>query len=179
MGRKSTTGGVCAIGQTRIQFDFNFDGVRYRPTLLRTPTEANLRRARQQLVGIKTRIAAGTFSLAEEFPDYVHLGKVPRAGSPRTCNHVFDDFLAHCAARVAKDDLAPVTLSSYRRGLDAVWRSPLGALRFWMFDTPRSLRSPTAQTGARNPITTRSAFCAGRSNSAIAITLAKSIPRAS
>jgi hypothetical protein len=68
--------------------------------------EANLRRAREQLAGINTRIAAGTFSFAEEFPDYVHLGKVPRSGSPRTCDDVFDNFLAHCAARVAKNDIA-------------------------------------------------------------------------
>jgi integrase len=99
MGRKSTTGGVTAAGQCRVQFTFTFEGVRYRPTLLRTPTEANLHCAREQLVGIKARIAAGTFSFAEEFPDYVHLKKVPRAGSPRTCNQVFDDFLAHCASR--------------------------------------------------------------------------------
>lgn len=68
MGRKSTTGGVCAVGRTRIQFTFKLEGARYRPTLLRTPTEANLRRAREQLVGIRARISAGTFSFAEEFP---------------------------------------------------------------------------------------------------------------
>jgi integrase len=106
MGRRSTTGGVCAVGHGRIQFTFKFEGMRYRPTLPKTPTEANLRRAREQLAGINTRIAAGTFSFAEEFPDYVHLGKVPRSGSPRTCDDVFDNFLAHCAARVAKNDIA-------------------------------------------------------------------------
>src|SRR4030095_4296845 len=102
-------GGVVARGRERIQFTFKFEGTRYRPTLLRAPTEANLRRAREELEGIKARITAGTFSFAEEFPDYVHLNKVPRAGSPRTCNQVFDDFLSHCAARVAKHDMATVT----------------------------------------------------------------------
>jgi len=130
MGRKSTTGGVVAAGQNRIQFTFKLEGVRYRPTLLRPPTEANLRRAREQLVGIRARIAAGTFSFAEEFPEYVHLNKVPRSGSPRTCDQVFDDFLAHCAARVAKNDMAAVTFISYGRVLDGVWRPHLGALRF-------------------------------------------------
>lgn len=72
----------CAAGRHRIQFTFKFEGVRYRPTLLITPTEANLRRAREQLAGIKARIAAGTFSFAEEFPDYVHLKTVPKSGSP-------------------------------------------------------------------------------------------------
>jgi hypothetical protein len=94
------------------------------------PTEANLRRAREQLAGIKARIATGTFAFAEEFPDYVHLNRVPRAGSPRTCDQVFDDFLAYCAARMAKHDMAAVTVTSYRRVLDGVWRPHLGGRRF-------------------------------------------------
>jgi hypothetical protein len=57
MGRKSKTGGVTAAGPARIRFDFKFEGVRYRPTLRRTPTETNLRRARQQLDGIENRTA--------------------------------------------------------------------------------------------------------------------------
>jgi hypothetical protein len=130
MGRRSVSGGVCPAGAARIQFTFKFEGVRYRPTLRRTPTEANLRRAREQLVGIKARIASGTFSFAEEFPGYVYLSKVPRAGSPRTCGQVFDDFLEHCAARVARLDMAAVTLTSYRRVLNGIWRSDLGATRF-------------------------------------------------
>lgn len=121
---------MCAVGLARIQFTFKFEGVRYRPTLLRTPTEANLRRSREQLIGIKARIAAGTLSFAEDFPDYIHLKKVPRAGSPRTCDQVFDEFLTHCAARVAKNDMAAVTLTSYRRLLNGVWRPHLGILRF-------------------------------------------------
>ena len=107
-----------------------FAGVRYRPTLPWTPTETTLRRARQHLVGINARIAAGTFSFAEEFPDYRHLKEVPRAGSPRTCGQVFDEYLAHCSARVARLDMASVTLSSYRTILDGIWRPELGALRF-------------------------------------------------
>ena len=63
MGRRSHTGGVEAAGRERIQFTFTFEGVRYRPTLRRTATEANLRRARALLVGIKERIALGVFSL--------------------------------------------------------------------------------------------------------------------
>jgi integrase len=130
MGRKSKTGGVTAAGRKRIQFDFKFGGVRYRPTLLKAPTETNLRRAREHLVGIKERIAAGTFSLAEEFPDFLHLNRVPDEGCPRTCAYVFDAFLAHCEARVAKDDLATVTLTSYRKILNGIWRPRIGADRF-------------------------------------------------
>src|ERR1700683_761124 len=118
MGRRSVSGGVRPAGAARIQFTFKFEGVRYRPTLRRTPTEANLRRARDQLAGIKARIAAGTFSFAEEFSVYVHLSKVPRAGSPRSCGQVFNSFLQHCAARVARLDMATVTLRAYRRALN-------------------------------------------------------------
>jgi hypothetical protein len=71
MGRKSRTGGVIAKGTRRIQFEFWFEGVPYRPTLLRTPTEANLREASEQLAGLKPRITAGTFSFAEEFPEFL------------------------------------------------------------------------------------------------------------
>ena len=130
MGRRSLSGGVRPAGPDRIQFTFMFAGVRYRPTLPWTPTETTLRRARQHLIGINARIAAGTFSFAEEFPDYRHLKKVPRAGSPRTCGQVFDEYLAHCSARVARLDMASVTLSSYRTILDGIWRPELGALRF-------------------------------------------------
>jgi hypothetical protein len=52
VGRRSITGGVRPKGSDRIQFDFEFNGVRYRPTLPRIPTEANLRRARKQLEDI-------------------------------------------------------------------------------------------------------------------------------
>jgi integrase len=130
MGRKSKTRGVTVAGRERIQFDFKFGGVRYRPTLLTTPTETNLRRAREHLVGIKERIAAGTFSFAEEFPSFRHLNNVPDEGCPRTCAHVFDTFLAHCESRVAKDDMATVTLTSYRKILNGIWRPRIGALRF-------------------------------------------------
>lgn len=47
---------------TRIQFTFKFEGARYRPTLPIAPSEANLRRVRQQLARIKQNIATGTFS---------------------------------------------------------------------------------------------------------------------
>ena len=130
MGRRSITGGVTAKGQRRIQFEFWFEGVRYRPTLPRTPTEANLRRAREQVAGIRARITAGTFSFAEEFPEFRNLKDVPHEGAPRTCNQVFDAFLAHCESRVAKNDMATVTLACYRRILNGVWRAKLGVIRF-------------------------------------------------
>jgi hypothetical protein len=105
MGRTTLSGGVHAAGPEHIQFTFKFAGIRYRRTLPWTPTDTNLRRARQHLTGIKARIAAGTFSFAEEFPDYLHLNKLPQAGSPRTCGQVFEEYLAHCSARVARNDM--------------------------------------------------------------------------
>ena len=130
MDRISFSGGVRPSGPGRIQFTFQFEGTRYRPTLPWMSTEAGLRRARQHLIGIKARIVAGTFSFAEEFPDYRHLSRTPREGSARTCGHVFDEYLAHCAARVARHDLASVTLTTYRRTLDHTWRPAIGARRF-------------------------------------------------
>jgi integrase len=130
MGRHSTTGGVIAFGQDRIQFEFQFEGRRFRPTLLMTPTALNLRRARENLRRIKARIAAGTFSFADEFPDYRYLQKVVDSNELRTCNRVFDEFLAHCEARRAKHDLSEATLRGYRKAIDRFWRPRLGEVTF-------------------------------------------------
>jgi integrase len=130
MGRKSMTGGVTIKDRNRIQFDFKFDGARYRPTLLKTPTEANLRRAREHLVAIKQRIAAGAFCFADEFPDYRHLRRVVEASQVRTCNQVFDEFIEHCESRLAKHDLAAATLTSYRKCLNRTWGARIGTMTF-------------------------------------------------
>ena len=126
MGRKSIHGGVSALGSDRIQFDFEFEDVRYRPTLKRSPTEANLKRARKQLQEIKERIAAGTFVFLEEFPDYRFTKNVAAAQKRRSCNQVFDEFLLACDSRVAKKDLAFVTAQGYRKLLAQIWRPEIG-----------------------------------------------------
>jgi hypothetical protein len=92
-----------------LSIDFEFDGVRYRPTLKRSPTEANLKRARKQIQEIKERIAAGVFVFPEEFPDYRFIKNVESPQKRRTCDQVFDEFLMACDSRVAKKDLAFVT----------------------------------------------------------------------
>jgi hypothetical protein len=79
------------------------------------PTERNLQRARTKLRSIKARIAAGTFSFNEEFPAYRYLHRLAHSFSSRSCNDVFNTYLAHCEARLAKLDLAYATLASYRR----------------------------------------------------------------
>jgi len=131
MGRRSVINGVSAFGADRIQFDFELDGVRYRPTVKREPTEVNLRRARRQMADIKRRIAEGRFTFAEEFPDYRLIKQV--VGTPaaqRTCNQVFDEFLLECQSRVAKKDLAYVTGRGYRKLLAQIWRPAIGTRLF-------------------------------------------------
>ena len=130
MGRRSTTGGVLPLGRNRIQFDFTLEGRRYRPSLPWTPTEANLRRAQERLRDIKARIAAGNFRFSEEFPNYRFLDRAPLPLGTLTCGEVFDAFLHHNEARVARNDLAPVTLASQRKILDRVWRPHIGHLPF-------------------------------------------------
>jgi integrase len=126
MGRKSITSGVRPRGKDRIEFDFEFEGKRYRPTVKRPPTEGNLRRALVQLQGIRERIASGTFSFSDEFPDFRYLGDVDITARARTCNEVFDEFLKHCESRMAKNDLAFVTMDGYRKILKQVWRPTVG-----------------------------------------------------
>jgi integrase len=93
------------------------------------PSEANLRRAREQLKNIKARIDAGTFNFVEEFPDYKFRGEIKAvcANSPnRTCGQVFDAFIAHGEMRVAMNDMAFSTLNGYRKILESVWKPEIG-----------------------------------------------------
>ncbi len=131
MGSKWFTGGVTAGPRGRIQFDFRIDGVRYRPTIKRPPSEANLRRARERLEVIKRQIRDGTFSFADEFPDYRFLRRLGGVSKVRLCGEVFDEYLAHCEACVRRDDLASATLRGYRKVLDGAWRPALGQRLFY------------------------------------------------
>lgn len=130
----SQIGGVSPKGRHRIQYDFMLDGARYRPTLPRIPTEANLRRAQAHLEDIKSRIRNGTFVFEEEFPDYRYMERVIDPSQIRTCNQVFDQFLEHCEARLARHDLAASTLFNYRRIIDNLWRPELGEKLFLKID---------------------------------------------
>jgi len=140
MGSKWFTGGVVAAPHGRIQFDFILDGIRYRPSIKRPPSEANLRRARERLEVIKHQIHLGTFSFADEFPDYRFLPRLSGAANVRLCNDVFDDFLAHCEARLKRNDLAAATVQSYRKILDDIWRPRIGCLVFDQVRYSRLLR---------------------------------------
>jgi integrase len=130
MGSKWFTGGVTAAPRGRIQFDFIFDKTRYRPSIKRPPSEANLRRARERLEAIKHQIRLGTFSFEEEFPDYRFLRRLGGTSSARLCGDVFDAYLAHCEARLRRNDMAAATVRSYRKVLDCIWRPHLGPLVF-------------------------------------------------
>jgi integrase len=130
MGRKSIMGGVRPKGLRRIQFDFEIDGVRFRPTLPWAPTPANLEQAQKLNARIKAQIEAETFVFSDVFPKFKGLRKLPGSVSAKSCGEVFGDFLRHEQARVARDDLAPVTLKSHRQILDHVWRPALGRLPF-------------------------------------------------
>jgi integrase len=126
MGTKWFTGGVIAAPRGRIQFDFIFNGIRYRPTIKRPPSEANLRRARERLEAIKQQISFGTFAFEEEFPNYRFLPRLASVSSARLCNDVFDGYLEHCEARLRRNDMAAATVRSYRKVLDCIWRPHLG-----------------------------------------------------
>jgi integrase len=115
-----------AKGSDRIQFDFEFEGIRYRPSVARIPSEANLRRARKQLEEIKARILNGSFRFAEEFPEFRDIKKLTGTLARRTCNEVFDEFMTHCESRLAKNDLAFATVDGYRKILNHLWRPKIG-----------------------------------------------------
>lgn len=132
--RRLNAGGVNAKGHDRIQFDFNLDGVRYLPSIKRTPTEANLQRALEQLEEIRERIRAGTFRFEEEFPNFRYMARVVDPSQTRTCSQVFDLFIRHCEARLSRGDFAPVTLAGYRKILDRIWRPRIGDNLFLRVD---------------------------------------------
>jgi hypothetical protein len=102
MGTKWFTGGVVAASRGWIQFDFTVNGTRYRPSIKRPPSEANLRRARERLEAIKQQIRLGTFAFENEFPDYRFLQRLTGGSSARLCNDVFDAYLEHCEARLRR-----------------------------------------------------------------------------
>jgi hypothetical protein len=70
MGRKSIMGGIRPKGLRRIQFDFEIDGVRFRPTLPWAPTPANLEQAQKLNARVKAQIEAGTFVFSDVFPKF-------------------------------------------------------------------------------------------------------------
>jgi hypothetical protein len=130
VGRRSISGGVTPAGPNRIRFEFSIDGTRFRPSLPWVPNESNLRRAQARLIHIKAQIGAGVFSFEEEFPDFRSRRKPAGLSRFCACSEVFETFLRHCEARVARGDLAPRTLGSHRQILERVWIPRIGKVRF-------------------------------------------------
>lgn len=126
MGRRSKTGGVAPKGD-RIQFTFAYSGVRCRPTIGEAPTQTNLKAARRRLVEIRKAIADGTFSFAEEFPDYK-----PPAGleEPATRRLVTVVAAAYIESLRARHELAFATVESYRKILARHVQPQLGGKSF-------------------------------------------------
>jgi integrase len=128
--RGTCSGGITPRACAAIQYDFIFEGVRYRPSLRRIPTEVNLRRAREHLAAIKERIAAGTFQFVEEFPDYRRIDAVMSTPSQRMCGHVFDAFMNHCASLQRMGGMEAITVAGYRKIIDGIWRPTIGHRNF-------------------------------------------------
>lgn len=176
MGRKSVTSCVRAKGKNRIQFDFEFEGKRCRPTVKRAPTKGNLRRAAQQLEDIKARIANGTFCFSDEFPDTRGIEKFDASARALTCDEVFDEFLQHCDSRMAKNDLAFVTVEGYRKILKQVWRPKIGKDEFLKVRYSTLGKIADGYQWGKKPTTTTSARYAARLSTAIATTRKNTIP---
>lgn len=149
MGSRWFTGGVVVAKRGRIQFDFHLEGVRYRPSIKRPPSEANLRRARERLEVIKHQIQSGTFCFEEEFPDYRYLRRIGGTSHARLCGGVFDDFLAHCESRFHRADMSWSTLNAYRKIINGIWRPHLGHLAFFQIRYSRLVAIADAQTWSR------------------------------
>jgi integrase len=49
----------------------------------------------------------------------------------RSCDHVFDDFLAYCESRMAMKDLSFATYNGYRKLLAQIWRPKIGGKFFF------------------------------------------------
>ena len=182
MGKKSLLSGVQAKGSDRIQFDFEFEGTRYRPTLTRIPSESNLRRAHKQLLDIKKRIERGTFNFQEEFPGYRYKASLAvtdeEDAKVETCNDVFDKFLAYSEHRVSMDDMALSTLNGYRRfwiGFFGLRSGPTPSTALSIRGSQSSFQ-PTPRRQKRRPTTTSPARSVRRSNSAIGTVPVSSIP---
>lgn len=130
MPRDSFTKDAKALNRT--QCDVVRQGILDRPRLKRTPIEQNLEHARQAPAAIRRWIAEGNFVFNEEASESCYKSAAPanHPGAQKTCNEVFDQFLAHCAMRVSMDDMAFSTLEGYREILDKVFRPTLGPKPF-------------------------------------------------
>jgi integrase len=116
MGRKSTTGGVSPLGDSRIQLYFRFQLQRCRPTLDLKPTPPNLAYARRLVADIEQRIRNGTFDLGKEFPDYKGLA---RFQAERPVTKTVRQYVELWQA--ANTNKSPSTLAGYTKIFNRHW----------------------------------------------------------
>jgi integrase len=124
MGRRPTTGGVAPAGD-RITVRFTWQGQDLRPTLDLKPTAANLRHAQRLRQTIQDAIKAGTFRLADYFPDYRFADRHQATDSASTRS--FGQW-AELWGQLAARDLEHSTIKIYRTHLAAYWTSAWGSL---------------------------------------------------
>lgn len=122
MGRKSQTGGVTPLGD-RIQIRFTWNGKELRPTLDIKPTAANMKHAARIREAVVQDINAGTFNLAEYFPDYKFADRHRSDAGSRTFKEWADLW-----GKLSVRDLEDSTLRIYKRHLDAYWISAFGEM---------------------------------------------------
>jgi len=120
MGRRSTSGGVRAKNG-RIEYDFEYQGKRYRPTVDITPTETNLRNARIQRKRIVNDIRNGTFVFAQEFPGFKYL-----SGTPNNVERPRFETVADLYLDSIRSEVAYSTYESYRKIIESFWKPRLG-----------------------------------------------------
>lgn len=123
MGRKSETGGVTPQGD-RIQIRFTWRGKELRPTLDMKPTAANLKHAKRIREAVVQDIKAGTFSLADYFPDYKFAERHEGDARGRTFKE-WADIWKSLEART----LEASTLAVYVRHLGAYWLGEFGGCK--------------------------------------------------
>ena len=112
MGRRQ--GGVRRHGEG-YQFDFVFQGRRYRPTLTIPRTPANDSKAETLLVQLQEKIKHGVFKLADYFPQY------KKTAVTNTVKDIGKAYLA-----TLNGEKAYSTIKSYTKILDGFWFPLIG-----------------------------------------------------
>lgn len=121
MGRKSETGGVTPLGD-RIQVRFTWRGKDLRPTLDMKPTAANLKHAKRIRDSVLADITAGTFNLAEYFPDYKFADRHTASDAGARTVRQWAELWGQLSVR----SLEHSTLSVYKRHLESYWLNAFG-----------------------------------------------------
>lgn len=97
-----------------IRINFRFEGKKYTPSMNLEPTPKNLKYASNVAFEIRQKIKAGVFMMSDYFPELVQSTDVP----------TFGDIASQYIATI--QHLAPSTINSYRKILNATWLPYLG-----------------------------------------------------